>query len=151
MFLLVTFESQSSKMPSVSNFNKIKIVTLAQRGMSQAQISMDLRIPKSTISCILKKWRQSGTTERRQGSGRPSTSTAEQDNMLLNRLRNSSPFMTAVEAVNTSGFPGSFRTARRRVRESELKNHVAARKLSLTPMHREARPHGILFGASSKR
>jgi uncharacterized Zn ribbon protein len=31
-------------MPSVSNFNKIKIVTLAQRGMSQAQISMDLRI-----------------------------------------------------------------------------------------------------------
>jgi hypothetical protein len=47
--------------------------------------------------------------------------------------------MTAVEAVNTSGFPGSFRTARRRVRGSELKNHVAARKLSLTPMHREAR------------
>jgi hypothetical protein len=47
--------------------------------------------------------------------------------------------MTAVEAVNTSGFPGSFRTARRRVRGSDLKNHVAARKLSLTPMHREPR------------
>jgi transposase len=47
-------------MPSVSNFNKIKIVTLAQRGMSQAQISMDLRIPKSTISSILQKWRQNG-------------------------------------------------------------------------------------------
>jgi hypothetical protein len=45
-------------MPSVSNFNKIKIVTLAQRGMSQ--ISMDLRIPKSTISSILQKWRQNG-------------------------------------------------------------------------------------------
>jgi hypothetical protein len=58
--------------------------------------------------------------------------------MLLNKLRNS-PFMTGVEAVNTSGFPGSFRTARRRARGSELKNHVAARKLSLTPMHREAR------------
>jgi IS30 family transposase len=42
-------------MPSVSNFNKIKIVTLAQRGMSQAQISMDLRIPKSTISSILQR------------------------------------------------------------------------------------------------
>jgi transposase len=47
-------------MPSVSNFNKIKTVTLAQRGMSQAQISMDLRIPKSTISSILQKWRQNG-------------------------------------------------------------------------------------------
>jgi hypothetical protein len=47
--------------------------------------------------------------------------------------------MTAIEAINTSGFPSSFRTVRRRVRGSELKNHVAARKLSLTPMHREAR------------
>jgi hypothetical protein len=59
--------------------------------MSQAEISMDLR------------WRQNETIERRQGSGRPSTSTAEDDNMLLNRLRNS-PFMTAVEAVNTSKY-----------------------------------------------
>jgi hypothetical protein len=31
-------------MPSVSNFNKIKIVTLAQKGMSQAEISMDLKV-----------------------------------------------------------------------------------------------------------
>jgi transposase len=75
-------------MPLVSNFNKIKIVTLAQRGMSQAEISMDLRIPKSTISSILQKWRQNGTIERQQDSGRPSTSTAEEDNMFLNRLRN---------------------------------------------------------------
>jgi transposase len=93
-------------MPSVSNFNKIKIVTLAQRGMSQAQISMDLRIPKSTISSIPQKWRQ---TERRQDSGRPSTFTAEEANMLLNRLRNS-PFMTAVEGVNTSKYNGKERS-----------------------------------------
>jgi hypothetical protein len=56
--------------------------------------------------------------------------------MLLNKLRNS-PFMATVEAVNTSGFPGSFRTARRRVRGSELKNHVRGKE--------------ILFKASSKR
>jgi hypothetical protein len=57
--------------------------------------------------------------------------------MLLNKLRNS-PFMTAVEAVNTSGFPGSFRTARRRVRGSELKkNHVAARKFCLKHLARD--------------
>jgi transposase len=75
--------------------------------MSQAEISMDLRIPKSTISSILQKWRQNETIERRQGSGRPST--AEEDNMLLNRLRNS-PFMTAVEAVNTSRYNGKERS-----------------------------------------
>jgi transposase len=81
-------------MPLVSNFNKIKIVTLAQKGISQAEISMDLRIPKITISSIHQKWRQNGTIERCQDSGRPSTSTAEEDNMLLDRLRNSH-FMTA--------------------------------------------------------
>jgi transposase len=56
-------------MPSVSNFNKIKIVTLAQRGMSQAQISMDLRIPKSTISYILQKWRQNGMEDAKAQGG----------------------------------------------------------------------------------
>jgi hypothetical protein len=53
------------------------------------------------------KW--NGTIERRQGSGRPSTFTAEEDNMLLNRLRNS-PFMTAVEGVNTSKYNGKERS-----------------------------------------
>jgi transposase len=87
-------------MLSVSNFNKIKIVTLAQSGMSQAEISMDLRIPKSTISSILQKWRQNGTIERRQGSETSSTSTAEEDNMILNRLRNS-PFQTTTVKYGT--------------------------------------------------
>jgi hypothetical protein len=64
---------------------------------------------KVQFSSILQKWRQNETIERRQGSGRPSTSTAEEDNMLLNRLRNS-PFMTAVEAVNTSKYNGKERS-----------------------------------------
>jgi hypothetical protein len=49
------------------------------------------------------KW--NGTIERRQGSGRPSTFSAEEDNMLLN-----SPFMTAVEGVNTSKYNGKERS-----------------------------------------
>jgi hypothetical protein len=53
------------------------------------------------------KW--NGTIERRQGSGRPSTFTAEEDNMLLHRLHNS-PFMTAVEGVNTSKYNGKERS-----------------------------------------
>jgi hypothetical protein len=54
------------------------------------------------------KW--NGTIERRQGSGRPSIFTAEEDNMLLNRLCNS-PFMTAVEGggqANTTERSGRF-------------------------------------------
>jgi transposase len=93
MFLLVTFESllhkeECPKLRFRWTFIYLKVLT---------------------ISSILQKWRQNETIERRQGSGRPSTSTAEEDNMLLNRLRNS-PFMTAVEAVNTSKYNGKERS-----------------------------------------
>jgi hypothetical protein len=53
-------------------------------------------------------------------------------------IRNS-PFTTATAAVNISNFPGSVRTSRRRLRNSELRNHAAARKTRLTPRHKEAR------------
>jgi DNA-binding IclR family transcriptional regulator len=71
-------------MPLVSNFNKIKIATLTQRRMSQTEISIDLGIPKSTISSILQKLRQIGTTERRQGSGRPSIRVSTDQVLILN-------------------------------------------------------------------
>jgi hypothetical protein len=37
-------------MPRVTYFSKVRIITLAQNGMSQRQISATLGIPKSTIS-----------------------------------------------------------------------------------------------------
>jgi hypothetical protein len=63
-------------------------------------------------------------------------STRNQDEQLLNVIQNS-PFTTA--AVNISNFPGSVRTSCRRLRNSELRNHTAARKIRLTPRHKEAR------------
>jgi hypothetical protein len=76
--------------------------------------------------------------ERRPGSGGRRISTRNEDEQLLTVIRHS-PFTTATAAVNISNFPGSVRTSRRRLRNSELRNHAAARKIRLTPQHKEAR------------
>jgi hypothetical protein len=90
-----------------------------------------LGIGRSTISAIIKKWRQDQTVKRRPGSGGRRISIRNQDEQLLTVIRNS-PFTTATAAVNISNFPGSVKTSRRRLRNTELRNHAAARLCSQT-------------------
>jgi transposase len=125
-------------MTPIPYFNKVQIISLLQDGLSHSKISERLGIGRSTISAIIKKWRQDQTVERRPGSGGRRISTRNEDEQLLTVIRNS-PFTTATAAVNISNFPGSVRTSRRRLRNSELRNHAAARKIRLTPQHKEAR------------
>jgi transposase len=127
-------------MRAVSYFNKVRvrIVTLAHSGMSGRQIAAHLRISKTGVQAILRNWTQFGTVDRRPYSGWPRISSDEQDEAVINVVRDS-PLTVAVEAVGVINFPGSVRTARGRIKTSDLRNHVAARKIKLTPLHREAR------------
>lgn len=125
-------------MPSVSEFNKSRVIALMQTGRSCRQIQEMLGIPKSTIHCIIQKWRQTQIIERRPGSGRSRISTVEQDEALVDVLLNH-PFKNAVNARIISNFPGSISTARNRIRVSNVKNYAAAKKVGLTPQHKEAR------------
>ena len=74
--------------------------------------------------------------------------------MLVNLVENRS-FTTAVEAVRVTHFPASVRIAQRRLKQSGLRNHIAAKKMLLTPWHREAKvgfalePETKLFGTES--
>jgi transposase len=85
-------------MPAVSEFNKAKIVTLHQRGMSYGQISTNLGLSKGTIHAIMRKWEHTGTVVRRPGSGRRQVSSVEQNEAVINILQNR-PFSNAEEAV----------------------------------------------------
>jgi hypothetical protein len=75
--------------------------------------------------------------ERRPGSGGRRISIRNQDEQLLTVIRNS-PFTTATAAVNISNFPGSVKTSRRRLRNTELRNHAArdGRYTSMLAEHR---------------
>jgi transposase len=107
-------------MAPIPYFNKVQIISLFQDGLSHSKISERLGIGRSTISAIIKKWRQDQTVERRPGSGGRRISTRNQDEQLLTVIRNS-PFTTATAAVNISNFLGSVRTSRRRLRNRSKK------------------------------
>ncbi|KAJ3661684.1 hypothetical protein Zmor_006071 [Zophobas morio] len=98
-------------MPAVTEANKIKAIYLKRSG---------------------------DTIQRRRGSGRRRATALEEDEMLVNLVENRS-FTTAAEAVRVTHFPASVRIAQRRLKQSGLRNQIAAKKMLLTPRHREAR------------
>jgi transposase len=99
-----------ANMAPIPYFNKVPIISLFQDDLSHSKISERLGIGRSTISAIIKKWRQDRTVERRPGSGGRRISIRNQDEQLLTVIRNR-PFTTATAAVNISNFPGSVRTS----------------------------------------
>uniref|UniRef100_A0A6P7GYW5 Uncharacterized protein LOC114348589 n=1 Tax=Diabrotica virgifera virgifera TaxID=50390 RepID=A0A6P7GYW5_DIAVI len=72
------------------------------------------------------------------GSRGQKISTDQQDEMLVDYLRES-PFATAQKASEETAFPGSIRTARKRIKASGLINCAAARKPFLTEDHKRRR------------
>jgi hypothetical protein len=55
---------------------------------------------------------------------------------LVNFLREH-PFSTAIRAKVETNFPGSMRTNRKRIKESELRNRSAANKIFLSEANKE--------------
>lgn len=106
--------------------------------MSYGQISAQVGISKNTVYSIVRKWTRTGSVDRLPGSGRHKISCGEQDEALVNVIQER-PFTTAVQATAVTNFPGSVRTARRRIKESGLRNYAAARKTRLRPCDKEAR------------
>jgi hypothetical protein len=97
-----------------------------------------LGLVRSSVNFISRKWRETGSLDRKVGSRRPRAPTEQNDRALIEEIENN-PFTTAVEARNLTNFPASVHTARRRIRETRLKNFSAATKIRLTPRHKEAR------------
>ena len=125
-------------MPAVSLINKARVLALVESGMSYGQVAVAIGIPKSTIYSNVQKWRREQTIVRRPGSGGRQVSTLAQDEALVSEVKRR-PFATAASAAATTRFPGSTKTARRRIRTAGIRNYVAARKVRLTPRHKELR------------
>jgi DNA-binding MarR family transcriptional regulator len=88
--------------PSVAD--KYRIVFLASEGWFLGQIAERLRLPKSTVTYIVNKWRRTDMVERRRpGAGRHRVSTLDENVALTEVVRND-PFAKAVQARNSLGF-----------------------------------------------
>lgn len=125
-------------MAPISYFNKVRVITLIETGLSEAAVADQLGMAKSSVNLIVRRWRERGFLQRQLGSGRPRASTAVDDIMLVHNIEHN-PFLKAREAIMNANFPASVFTARRRIQEANLKNYAAARKIRLTDRHKEAR------------
>ncbi|KAJ3666129.1 hypothetical protein Zmor_001583 [Zophobas morio] len=125
-------------MPAVSLIYKARVIALVESGMSYGQVAVAMGIPKSTIYSIVQKRRREQTIVRRPGSGERQISSLAQYEPLVSEIKRS-PFAIAASAAATTRFPGSTKTARRRIRTAGIRNYVAARKVGLTPRHKELR------------
>lgn len=77
-----------------------------------------------------------GNVERIKPTGRPRITTHEQDQEMIQYLRDN-PFSTATRAAALQNIP--YITATRRIRQSEIRCRVAARDITLTPAQRNER------------
>lgn len=122
----------------LSQADKIRIIAKLESGYTIRQTAEELHINKATVMNVKKRWQNEGTINRKQGTGLTRISSREEDNNLLQYCRDH-PFENPRTAVIETNFPGSRRTASRRIKESELGYHVAAKKMLLTQEKKQAR------------
>lgn len=132
-------------MPQVSEYTKVQIITrVLEDHWSIRRAANHFGVDKNTILRWKNRWIEQHTTRRKQGTGLTKISSEQQDEALVNHLRQN-PFTTCAQASAASMFPGSRQTAQRRIRKSNLKCRVAARKPFLTEEHKQAR---VIFAAN---
>lgn len=119
-----------------------KIVALIEDGRSQRYVSRTLEIPRTTVQDAWNRYLETGTCERRAGSGRKRVTTLVDDRFLvLNTLRDrrSTAVQLQHRLLTVRGIQISERTIRRRLVESGLNSRRPATGPQLLPRHRRAR------------
>ena len=115
-------------MPQLTELQKSIIMTRLRDGVSIRAISAEINVTNKTVLRAKRKFDETGSIRRKQGTGRRKISIDDDDDVQLVNFLREHPFATAVQARIATNFPGSTRTARKRIRESELRNRAAANK-----------------------
>ncbi|KAK9721760.1 hypothetical protein QE152_g20739 [Popillia japonica] len=89
-------------MPSLSLLQKTQIVTLLEEGWSIRALAQRFEVNKSTILRVKRKWQQEIVVQRKNGSGRKRVTTPENDENLIQFLRNN-PFELFKEKMDPVG------------------------------------------------
>lgn len=125
-------------MPTLTPEQKAIIHARLRDRVPVRDIAAEARVSKSTVISCKQKIEEYGEIKRKPGSGRRKITTEDENTELVNFLREH-PFKTAINAKEETNFPGSSRTARRRIRESDINNRCAANKIFLTEENKQRR------------
>lgn len=129
-------------MPDLSVAQVSRAVTLIENGYSYKEVAETLRVSKSVIHRIVKRYRETGEYTRRAGQGRKRVTSARDDrfmvsSVLRNRTLTSSEVKTTLQEVRQVTV--STKTIRRRIKEAGIGAYLPARGPLLTTGHRVAR------------
>lgn len=123
------FKMKKRREHSIETRGKIQI--LSEEGYTHREIAKRLKIPRTSVTSILRRYREVGTNETKKRSGRPRcTSTSEDKHIIVMSKRNRRLPATAIkEDLNkTRKCPLSVDTVKRRLRDAGLYGRVACRK-----------------------
>lgn len=126
----------------VSLSDRVRIISLRDRGISVKEISKNLRINENTIKKILRKWKQYDTIEDDPKSGRPVAVSARSMRVLIRNII-SKKVKTGTELAKVAkdhyGINICPKTARNILHKSGLKAMHGIRKPELTSEHKRIR------------
>lgn len=117
---------------------RARIIGLLEDGWTIRATAIHLNVNKNTILKLKRRWEQDGPIKKKVGTGRRKISNEQQDAALITFLREN-PFEIARTAIIESNFPGSRSTVSRRIKETDLRNRVAAKKVLLSVEKKQAR------------
>jgi transposase len=126
------------KMPHLNNFQKALIRNRLHDGVSIRTIALELGVNKSTVLLAKEKLEERGQIEGKAGTGRKRVTTADQNHQVIDFIRQN-PFQTTITVKEEIEFPGSWSTAWRRIRQSELRSRYAANKFFLGEENKQRR------------
>ena len=123
----------------VSKTRRKQIIGAYLSGTKQRVISTQLGIPASTVCDIIKKYKETGSTEPKKHSGRPKVLT-EHDTRALKRIIRTdrfSPLGDVTNKLNTSlDETLHYNTVRSYLHDEGLGSYSARKKPHLTAKHR---------------
>ncbi|KAG0417062.1 hypothetical protein HPB47_005924 [Ixodes persulcatus] len=120
----------------VSQFDRARIIALAQAGVSQGAIAALVGHTRKSVRRWIKAYQQDARLED-ASHARHSRGTTEQQDVLIVAAIVGKPFLTLRQLKTELRLSVSDRTIARRLRCAGLKCHVACRKPLLSQEHRQ--------------
>lgn len=129
-------------MSDLSEVEVARAVALIEAGQTYRRVANSLRVSKSVIHRVVKRYRETGEYRRRRGQGPKRVTNQREDRYItLTALRNRFMPATAVrgELIRSHNVNVSVKTIRRRLRERSLTSRRAKRAPLLTQQHKVER------------
>lgn len=127
---------------SIPQFDRVRIVTLCQEGLSTREVSRRLRVNQSDVVRTWRRYRDTGTVDDMPRSGRPRATTVVDDRYLriaARRNPDSNATMLNNAFRSATGRRVSTQTVRNRLHDAQLYSRRPWRGPALQPRHHAAR------------